>query len=154
MLVFKAVHPIADQDPNSLPVREIGPAVAFYTKLLGFTLLASDKGSATLIRGGAQIGLVQSEWHDPRHAGAFFFEVTDVDALRRELEDRGAEPCPIHVHHRDGQDYRLFFVRDRDSREADHDGYCFCFGQPVPLATPSNLRGSREGAESAARTGS
>jgi predicted enzyme related to lactoylglutathione lyase len=126
--MFKAVYPISNEDTNALPVKEIRPAVEFYTNVLGFSLVASDATTATLKRDAAQIGLIRQADHDPLQAGSCYFEVNDVDALRQELAAKGAQPGAIHIQQHGGKNYRLFFVRECDMMES-HDGYCFCFGQ-------------------------
>ena len=50
MKQFKAVYPISGEDLSALPVRAIGPAVAFYQSVLGFSVVASDEATATLQR--------------------------------------------------------------------------------------------------------
>src|SRR5215510_5463502 len=37
---FKAAGPIGGTDINALPVKEIGPAVGYYTQCLGFALIS------------------------------------------------------------------------------------------------------------------
>ena len=54
---FKAAGPIGDTDTNALPVKEIGPAVGYYTQCLGFTLVSKDKTTARLKRDDVEIGL-------------------------------------------------------------------------------------------------
>lgn len=129
-MTFKGVYPISNEDTSALPVKEIGPALPYYTEKLGFSVVASDSTSAVLQRDQAQIGLVRKPDHDPSQAGSCYFEVSDVDALRRELEGRGAKPGAIEIQSHGGKKYRLFFVRECDTMES-HDGYCFCFGQPA-----------------------
>ena len=36
---FAGVYPIGDTDTNALPVRAVGPAVGYYTRVLGFTVV-------------------------------------------------------------------------------------------------------------------
>ena len=54
---FKAAGPIGDTDINALPVKEIGPAVGYYTQCLGFALVSKDRTTAMLKRDDVQIGL-------------------------------------------------------------------------------------------------
>ena len=42
-LFFKATGPIGETDTNALPVKELGPAVGYYTQCLGFSLVKKDK---------------------------------------------------------------------------------------------------------------
>ena len=39
---FKAAGPIGDTNLDAIPVKEIGPAVGYYTQVLGFTLPAGE----------------------------------------------------------------------------------------------------------------
>jgi len=129
-MMFKAVYPISNEDTNALPVKELGPPIEFYTNMLGFSVVASDSTTALLKRDEVQIGLIRKADHDPLKAGSCYFDVSDVDALRRELEGKGAKPGAIKIQAHDGKNYRLFFVRECDTAESN-DGYCFCFGQPA-----------------------
>jgi predicted enzyme related to lactoylglutathione lyase len=119
------VYPIGDTDPSALPVKAIGPAAEFYQKVLGFSVITSDPTSAVLGRDQVQIGLIRKEDHDPGQAGSCYFDVSDVDAVRQELEKNGGNPGPCGVQVHEGKHYRAFFLRE------DEDGYCFCIGQPA-----------------------
>lgn len=130
MLRFEGVYPISNEDLAALPVGDVARAVEYYTRILGFERTGGDANSATLQRDAAQIGVVLDAQHNPATAGSCYFEVTDVDALRQELESKGAKPGEIHIQQHGGQNYRLFFVRECDSM-ATHDGYCFCFGRKL-----------------------
>ena len=130
MKQLKKISPIGYGDPNAVPVKDIGPAVGFYTQVLGFSLVTKDSKAAVLKRDDVQIGLVAKEDHDPKRAGSFYFDVVDVEALRHEFQGQGAEPGAIEIRDYQGKNYRLFFLRECDMMES-HDGYCFCFGQPA-----------------------
>ena len=121
-LFFKAAGPIGDTDINALPVKEIGPAVGYYTQCLGFTLVSKDGTTAKLCRDDVQIGLAVNG-RDPEQASCWF-SVGDVDALRRELDAKGIEPGTIDEQEYDGKPYRVFFAKEPY-------GVCFCFTQPV-----------------------
>ena len=56
-MFFKATGPTGDADTNATPVREIGPAVGYYTQCLGFSLLSKDRTTARLKRDNVEIGL-------------------------------------------------------------------------------------------------
>jgi lactoylglutathione lyase len=62
---FKAAGPIGDTDINALPVKEIGPAVGYYTQCFGFMLVSKDRTTAVLRRDDVQIGLAVNG-QDPR----------------------------------------------------------------------------------------
>jgi hypothetical protein len=119
---FNRVAPIGDTDTNALPVKAIGPAVGYYTQVLGFTLLSREEQRATLRRDDAQIGLAVNG-ADPEQASCYF-AVSDVEALRRELEAKGIEPSPLRVDEYNGKRYRVFFAQEPY-------GVCFCFGQEI-----------------------
>lgn len=122
---IKGVYPISGEDLTALPVREIGPAVAFYTSVLGFSVVASDETTATVRRDDARLGLVRVPGHKPEEAGSCAFAVTDLDAMHAELSGRGLDLGGIRIDQWDGKKYRVFFLREAE------DGYCFCFHQPA-----------------------
>jgi lactoylglutathione lyase len=121
-VVFEAVHPIGDTDTNALPAKVIGPAVGYYTQCLGFTLVRRDQTTAVLQRDGARIGLAVNG-RDPEQASCYF-PVSDIEALRRELDGKGIEPGEVHLQEHDGRRFRVFFAKEPY-------GVCFCFGQPA-----------------------
>jgi lactoylglutathione lyase len=121
-VIFKAVYPIGDTDTDTLPVKAIGPAVAFYSQVLGFSLVAKDRTSAALKRDDARIGLAVNG-RDPEQASCYF-EVGNVEALRRELDAKGIEPGDLEVQEHEGKHFRVFFAKEPY-------GVCFCFGEPA-----------------------
>ena len=121
-LVFRGVYPIGDSKPDALPVKEIGPAVGYYTRVLGFTAVEKTAKRATLRRDEATIGLAVSG-DDPEQASVYF-DVSDVEALRRELEATGIEPTALRVDEYGGKRFRMFFAKEPY-------GVCFCFGEPA-----------------------
>ncbi len=88
MKQFKGVYPISGEDLNALPVKEIGPAVEFYTNVLAFSVVARDDTTATIQRDDARLGLVRKPDHKPEEAGSCAFSVTDLDAMRAEMVAR------------------------------------------------------------------
>ena len=130
MKQFKAISAIGDDDPNAIPVKDIGPAIKFYTEVLGFAVVTKELRSAVLRRDDVQIGLVAKTDHNPKRAGSFYFDVADIESLRRELESKGGKPGAPEIQEYEKKHYRLFFLRECDMMET-HDGYCFCFGQPA-----------------------
>ena len=121
-VIFKGAYAIGDTDTNALPVKEIGPAVGYYTQVLGFSVIAKDRTSAVLKRDDAQIGLAVNG-RDPEQASCYF-AISDVEALRRELDAKGIQPGDVQVQEYEGNQYRVFFAKEPY-------GVCFCFGQPV-----------------------
>jgi lactoylglutathione lyase len=125
MAQLKSVYPISGEDTNALPVKEIGPAVAFYEMLLGFSVVSRDASAAALTRDNVRIGLVRKADHKPEHAGSLAFAVDDLDAMHHELQESGAQPGKFGIDQWGGKQYRTFFVRE------DEDGYCYCFHHPA-----------------------
>lgn len=121
-VVFKGVYTIGSTDINALPVRGIGPAIGYYKQILGFAVVSKDKKSAVLQRDNVKIGLAVNG-ADPEQASCYF-DVTDVEALRRELDEKDIEPSPIRLDEHQGNKYRVFFAQEPY-------GVCFCFGQPA-----------------------
>ena len=125
MAHLRAVVPIADEDTNALPVKDTGPAVAFYQRVLGFAVVSRDASAAVVARDGVRIGLVRREGHEPGRAGSLAFEVDDLDALHRELAANGGRPGEFGTDEWGGRRYRTFFLRE------DENGYCYCFYHPA-----------------------
>nr|WP_303652697.1 DUF1579 family protein [Paludisphaera mucosa] len=121
-VAFKAVGPIGDTDANALPVKEIGPAVGYYTQCLGFALVSRDRTTARLRRGEVEIGLA-ANGEDPEQASCWF-AVDDVEALWSEYEAKGVGPGAIDRQEYGGKAHRVFFAKDPY-------GVCFCFTQPA-----------------------
>lgn len=119
---FRAVGPIGDTDVDALPVKHVDPAVGFYTRCLGFTLVSKDSTTARLRRDDVEIGLA-ANGRDPDQASCWF-SVSDVDALWREYDEHGAGPGVIDEQTYDGRPYRVFFAREPF-------GVCFCFTQSL-----------------------
>src|SRR2546421_2499025 len=93
--VIQSVSPIGDTDSGALPVKELGPAIGYYTQVLGFSLVSKEGKTAVLQRDDATIGLAVNS-QDPEQASCYF-AVGDVEALRRELEAKGIEPSPLRL---------------------------------------------------------
>jgi hypothetical protein len=119
---FKAVGPIGKTDTNALPVKELGPAVGYYTQCLGFSLVSKERTTAVLKRDDVQIGLAVNG-QDPEQASCWF-SVGNVDALWHELDAKGISPGIIDEQEFDGKRYRVFFAKEPF-------GVCFCFTHPL-----------------------
>lgn len=124
MKQFNAVYPILGEDLSALPVKAIGPAVAFYQSVLGFSVVSTDETMATLERDDVRLGLVQKPDHQAGEAGSCAFAVADLDAMHRELDGRGLDLGGIRIDEWNGRKYRVFFLREAEN------GYCYCFSQP------------------------
>ena len=125
MARLESVSPISGEDVANLPVKELAPAIAYYVSVLGFATVSHGDGTASLSRDEAQIGLVVNDKHEPHNAGSLAFRVDDLDALHRELIDRGGNPGKFDLQEWDGKRFRTFFMRE------DRDGYCYCFYHPA-----------------------
>lgn len=119
---FSGVYPIGATDVNELPVKHLGSAIGYYTCVLGFSAVSREEKRAVLRRDEARIGLAENG-QDPEQASCYF-DVSDVEALRRELETKGIEPTAIRLDEHEGKQYRVCFAREPY-------GVCFCFGQPA-----------------------
>src|SRR5438105_4167626 len=103
MKQLKAVFPIGDGDTKAVPVKELGPAIRFYTQVLGFSVVTKDQSSAVLKRDDVEMRLVAKEDHDPGRAGSFYFDVSDLEALRQELEGKGGKPGATQIQEYQGK---------------------------------------------------
>jgi predicted enzyme related to lactoylglutathione lyase len=125
MARLKSVCPVSDEDASALPVKDLGPAIAFYQAVLGFSVVSRDGSTAVLARDDVRIGLVAHSDHEPRKAGSLAFKVDDLESMHRELEQRGGEPGEFGIDEWGGRSHRTFFLRERTN------GYCYCFFIPV-----------------------
>jgi predicted enzyme related to lactoylglutathione lyase len=125
MAKLKSVSPVSNEDTRMLPVKDVGPAIAYYESVLGFTTVGRDANTAILRRDDAEIGLVVKSDHQPHEAGSLAFKVDDLDALHRELAQRGGNPGEFDIEDWGGKQYRTFFMREHEN------GYCYCFYCPV-----------------------
>ena len=75
-----------------------------------------------LVRDAVRIGLAVNG-RDPEQASCYF-DVSDVEALRLDLDATGIEPGDIAVQEHEGKRYRVFFAKEPY-------GVCFCFGLPA-----------------------
>jgi catechol 2,3-dioxygenase-like lactoylglutathione lyase family enzyme len=127
MAKLQSVAPVSNEDTGALPVKELGPAVAFYESVMGFTTLEREPTQAVLRRDDAQIGLVAKDDHQPSEAGSLAFAVDDLDTVHRELSERRGKPGEFGRSARGGKQYRTFFMRE------DENGYCYCFYHAASL---------------------
>lgn len=86
-LAFKSVSPIGDTDVSALPVREIGPAIGYYTQVLGFSVKSKSEKVAVLLRDDVEIGLAVNG-HDPEQASCYF-GVSNVRGPSRGIGSEG-----------------------------------------------------------------
>lgn len=119
---FKGVFPIGDSDPQALPVKDIGPAIGYYTQVLGFTVISRDEVGAVLTRDDVTVGLQKND-ADPEQISCYF-SVSGVEKLREEYEAKGIAPSALRVDEHNGNRYKVFFAKEPY-------GVCFCFGQEI-----------------------
>src|SRR5712691_9556875 len=119
MAQLQAVGPISDEDTNALPVQDIGPAVAFYAAVLGFSVVSRDSSTAALRRDQVRLGLVRQADHEPHQAGSLALAVDDLDGMHRELQARGGNPGEFGIDEWGGRQYRTFFLREDEKTKTD-----------------------------------
>jgi catechol 2,3-dioxygenase-like lactoylglutathione lyase family enzyme len=121
MTRFLAVFPVSDEDLKALPVADLDAAIAFYARVLRFSVVQRDTSAATLCRDGINIGLVFRDDHEPGRAGSLAFEVDDLAATHAELQASGGRPGEFGEDEWAGLRHRTFFIRENEN------GYCYCF---------------------------
>ncbi len=112
-----------------LHVRELEPALAFFSAVLGFTVPYRERGYAYVQRDGAAYRLlVASEDEAPvgNREITSYVDVRDLDGLYEELRPRlqALPPADVLPPRDQPHGQREFMVRGPD-------GYVICFGQPV-----------------------
>src|SRR5262249_4750565 len=80
------------------------------------------------------IGLVRKDDHEPAKAGSLAFEVDDLQAMHRQVQDKGGTPGEFGIDEWGGKQHRTFFLRE------DKNGYCYCFYLPVASDQLRTLR--------------
>lgn len=118
---FKGAFSISG-DTEALPVKDFGPAIAFYTHVLGFKTESRTSDRVILRRDDAVIGLAKNG-ADPEQASVFF-SVENVTALHAELTATGVEPSAMRPDTYNRVVRTIFFAKEPY-------GVCFCFGEPV-----------------------
>lgn len=118
-VVFRGVFPIGDTKTDALPIKDVGPAIGYYTQVLGFQVVEKSGEGAILKRDDAQIGLARNA-DDPEQASCYF-SVENLDALYAEYVAKGIEPSEIRIDEYGEKRYRVFFAKEPY-------GVCFCFG--------------------------
>ncbi len=125
---FQSASPYKD-NILALPVVDLDAAASWYGKHFGMTeteRLDSPSSTVILERDGVQIGFAINGG-DPAQEGAAI-RVSDINAIRTELESNGVSVSSVRVDERDGQKFNVFFV-------VAPDGLCYYFNEPV--ASPS-----------------
>lgn len=111
-------------DARNLPVADVGSAVPFYLKKMGFHVVEKidqPVKMAVLERDGVQFAIAENGG-DPGQDGCAFY-TDDIGALRGEFIANGYQPGNIKLETRaDGSKFDAFFA-------IAPDGLCFWFGQ-------------------------
>ncbi len=125
---FKAAFPY-QQDVLSLPVKDIDAASEWYSKHFGMSEFErSDDPVPTVIleRDGTRIGFSVNGGDSAQDGAAIL--VSNIIAIKDELESGGIEIANLRVDERDGQKLNVFFV-------VAPDGLCFYFHEPIGTET-------------------
>lgn len=121
---FEEAHPYRD-DVLALPVSDLDAASHWYCEHFGMTEVERhDRPVPTVIleRQGVRIGFAVNGG-DPSQDGAAV-RVSNIRAVRDELEASGATVGNWRVDERDGRKYQVFFV-------VAPDGLCYYFHEPI-----------------------
>ncbi len=121
---FRAAHPYRD-DVLALPVSDLDAASQWYGEHFGMVeveRLGQPTPSVILERDGTRIGFAVNGG-DASEDGAAVL-VSNIRAIRDELEEKGATIGNWRIDERNGQKYQVFFV-------VAPDGLCYCFYEPI-----------------------
>jgi catechol 2,3-dioxygenase-like lactoylglutathione lyase family enzyme len=121
---FKAAFPY-QKDVLALPVTDIDTASSWYSKHFGMTeveRLVEPAPTVILERDGTRIGFAVNGGDASQDGAAVL--VTNIGALKHELEMRGASVGNWRIDEHDGRKLRVFFV-------VAPDGLCYYFHEPV-----------------------
>lgn len=124
---FKAASAYQD-DILALPVADIDRASAWYSENFGMREVERrDQPAPTVIleRENIRIGF-STNGRDPAQDGAAL-EVTNITAMRDELESKGVTTANWRIDERDGRQLQVFFV-------VAPDGLCYYFYEPITAA--------------------
>jgi catechol 2,3-dioxygenase-like lactoylglutathione lyase family enzyme len=124
---FKDAHPF-QSDVLALPVTDLDVAARWYTQ--HFSMVEVERRhqpvpTVILQRDGARIGFAITG-RDATQDGAAIL-VSNIQAIREELESKGAKIGNWRVDEREGQKYQVFFV-------VAPDGLCYYFHEPLETA--------------------
>ena len=125
---FKGAYPFQN-DVLALPVTDLDTASRWYSEHFGMTEVERiDRPAPTVIleRDGTRIGFAINGG-DPSQDGAAVF-VSNIRAIKDELESNGAKIGNWRIDERDGEKYQVFFV-------VAPDGLCYYFHEPFQAAS-------------------
>ena len=121
---FNAAYPFQN-DVLSLPVTDLDDTAQWYSAHFGMAEVErSDQPVPNVIleRDGTRIGF-SINGGDATQDGAAIL-VTNILAIKEELETNGVETANARVDERDGQKLQVFFV-------VAPDGLCYYFHEPI-----------------------
>lgn len=121
---FESASPYKD-DILALPVTNLDTASEWYCKHFEMKEVErrdSPNPVVILERDGVQIGFAVNGG-DPSQEGAAI-RVTDIDAVKAQIESNGISVGDSRIDERDGKKYNVFFV-------VAPDGLCYYFNEPV-----------------------
>lgn len=121
---FQAAFPY-QTDVLALPVADIDTAARWYAECFGMVEVERrDQPVPTVVleRDGTRIGFAVNGG-DPTQDGAAV-RVSGIEAIKEELEARGARVGDWRVDERNGKKLRVFFV-------VAPDGLCYYFHEPL-----------------------
>ena len=121
---FKAAYPY-QTSVLTLPVTDLDTTAAWYSKHFGMTEVErTDQPVPTVIleRDGARIGFAITGGDASQDGAAIL--VTNVGAIKQELESNGAAISNSRVDEHQGRKLQVFFVRAPD-------GLCYYFHEPI-----------------------
>jgi catechol 2,3-dioxygenase-like lactoylglutathione lyase family enzyme len=121
---FKAAFPF-QADVLALPVVDIDRAAQWYSEHFGMIEVerrSQPLPTVILERDEARIGFAVNGG-DPEQDGAAVL-VSNIEAIKCDLEARGVQIGNWRVEERDGQKYQVFFV-------VASDGLCYYFHEPI-----------------------
>lgn len=125
--IFRSAWPY-QKDAMNLPVADVGAAIPFYEKIMGFRLHSRNEApvrSAILARDEIKMGLAENGG-DPTQDGCFF-EVDSVATAYEELKSNGLEKeiSDFEIQKYGETSWKVFFV-------IAPDGLCYCLGEKLP----------------------
>jgi catechol 2,3-dioxygenase-like lactoylglutathione lyase family enzyme len=121
---FEKAYPY-QEDVLALPVADLDVASRWYCDHFGMQEVERRQQptpTVVLERDGTRIGFAVNGG-DPTQDGAAIL-VSDIRALKEELEEKGAAVGNWRIDERDGRKYQVFFV-------VAPDGLCYYFHEPV-----------------------
>ncbi len=121
---FKAAYPY-QENVLALPVTDLDKAADWYSRCFGMNeteRIQTPNPTVILERDGTKIGF-SINGKDPEQDGAAIL-VTNIEAMKNELESKGVKVGNPRIDERDGKQFSVFFVVAPDS-------LCYYFHEPV-----------------------